>query len=581
MNRMLGYLKGYKRESVLAPLFKMLEATFDLFVPLVMADIVNVGIAAHDLHYILVRCGLLLLLAFIGLTCSLTAQYFSAKAAVGYSTALRHALFAHIQSLSFSEMDTLGTSTLITRMTSDVNQVQSGLNLFLRLFLRSPFVVLGAMVMAFTVNARAAMIFVVTIPLLSVVVFGVMVITRPLYKTVQTRLDRVLGLTRENLTGVRVVRAFDKEQSEIDRFEDANALLTGMQLHVGHLSALMNPLTYVLINLAIVALLYVGSIEINVGGMASGDVIALVNYMNQILVELVKLANLIVQISKALACAGRVQAVLDTKPGMTFPAELLGEVPADKTGDAVRFDHVGLTYAGAGAPSLTDISFTAKVGETIGVIGGTGSGKSTLIDLVCRFYDADNGGVTLFDHDVKQYSFAQLRGMVGIVPQQAVLFTGTIRDNMQWAAPGATDEEIWQALEIAQAAEFVRGKPGMLDAPVETAGRNFSGGQRQRLTIARALVPKPKILILDDSASALDFATDAALRKAIKEETSGMTVFIVSQRAASVQRADHILVLDDGKLVGDAPHAELLQSCEVYKEICLSQLSKEEVAKTL
>ena len=378
MNRMLGYLKGYKRESVLAPLFKMLEATFDLFVPLVMADIVNVGIAAHDLHYILVRCGLLLLLAFVGLTCSLTAQYFSAKAAVGYSTALRHALFAHIQSLSFSEMDTLGTSTLITRMTSDVNQVQSGLNLFLRLFLRSPFVVLGAMVMAFTVNARAAMIFVVTIPLLSVVVFGVMVITRPLYKTVQTRLDRVLGLTRENLTGVRVVRAFDKEQSEIDRFEDANALLTGMQLHVGHLSALMNPLTYVLINLAIVALLYVGSIEINVGDMASGDVIALVNYMNQILVELVKLANLIVQISKALACAGRVQAVLDTKPGMTFPAKLLGEVAEDKTGDAVRFDHVGLTYAGAGAPSLTDISFTAKKGQTIGVIGGTGSGKSSL-----------------------------------------------------------------------------------------------------------------------------------------------------------------------------------------------------------
>ena len=397
MNRMLGYLKGYERESVLAPLFKMLEATFDLFVPLVMADIVNVGIAAHDLHYILVRCGLLLLLAFIGLTCSLTAQYFSAKAAVGYSTALRHALFAHIQSLSFSEMDTLGTSTLITRMTSDVNQVQSGLNLFLRLFLRSPFVVLGAMVMAFTVNARAAMIFVVTIPLLSVVVFGVMVITRPLYKTVQTRLDRVLGLTRENLTGVRVVRAFDKEQSEIDRFEDANALLTGMQLHVGHLSALMNPLTYVLINLAIVALLYVGSIEINVGGMASGDVIALVNYMNQILVELVKLANLIVQVSKALACAGRVQAVLDTEPGMEFPAALKGEAPADKAGDAVRFDHVSLTYAGAGAPSLTDISFTAKRGQTIGVIGGTGSGKSSLINHILgenRLIVANEAGTT-------------------------------------------------------------------------------------------------------------------------------------------------------------------------------------------
>ena len=382
MNNMLGYLRNYKRESVLAPLFKMLEATFDLFVPLVMADIVNVGIAAHDLHYILVRCGILLLLAVIGLTCSLTAQYFSAKAAVGYSTALRHALFAHIQSLSFSEMDTLGTSTLITRMTSDINQVQSGLNLFLRLFLRSPFVVIGAMVMAFTVNARAALIFVVAIPLLSVVVFGVMVITRPLYKTAQVRLDRVLGLTRENLTGVRVVRAFDKEQDEIDRFENANDLLTRMQLHVGHLSALMSPLTYVIINIAIVALLYVGSIEINVGGMASGDVIALVNYMNQILVELVKLANLIVQVSKALACAGRVQAVLDTKPGMEFPAQLTGNVPAETAGDAVRFDHVSLTYKGAGAPSLSDISFTAKRGQTIGVIGGTGMVGQRFITLM-------------------------------------------------------------------------------------------------------------------------------------------------------------------------------------------------------
>jgi len=379
---MLRYLSDYKRESVLAPLFKMLEATFDLFVPLVMADIVNVGIAAHDFHYILVRCGILLLLAIVGLACSLTAQYFSAKAAVGYSTGLRHALFEHIQTLSFSEMDTMGTSTLITRMTSDVNQVQSGLNLFLRLFLRSPFVVIGAMIMAFTVNFRAALIFVVAIPLLSVVVFGVMVITRPLYKSVQTRLDRVLGLTRENLTGVRVVRAFDKEKSEVDRFEDANELLTKMQLHVGHISALMNPLTYVIINLAIVALLYVGSIEINIGGMASGDVIALVNYMNQILVELVKLANLIVQVSKALACAGRVQAVLDTKPGMEFPAQLTGNVPAEKVGDAVRFDHVSLTYKGAGAPSLSDISFTAKRGQTIGVIGGTGSGKSSLVNLV-------------------------------------------------------------------------------------------------------------------------------------------------------------------------------------------------------
>ena len=581
MNKMLTHLNGYKREAVLAPLFKMLEATFDLFVPLVMADIVNVGIAAHDFHYILVRCGILLLLAVVGLACSLTAQYFSAKAAVGYSTSLRHALFEHIQRLGFTEMDTMGTSTLITRMTSDINQVQSGLNLFLRLFLRSPFVVVGAMIMAFTVNVRAAWIFVVAIPLLSVVVFGVMVITNPLYKTAQARLDRVLGLTRENLTGVRVVRAFDKEQSEIDRFESANDLLTRMQLHVGHISSLMSPLTYVIINLAIVALLYVGSIEINVGGMASGDVIALVNYMNQILVELVKLANLIVQVSKALACAGRVQAVLDTEPGMEFPTALKGEAPADKAGDAVRFDHVSLTYAGAGAPSLTDISFTAKRGQTIGVIGGTGSGKSTLINLIPRFYDCTSGSVDLFGHAVQQYGFAQLRQMIGIVPQRAVLFTGTIRDNMQWACPDATDEQIWQALEIAQAADFVRGKPKGLDEPVETAGRNFSGGQRQRLTIARALVPHPQVLILDDSSSALDFATDAALRKALKEQTHGMTVFIVSQRASAVQRADRILVLDDGNLVGSGTHANLLKTCDVYREICLSQLSREEVEKTL
>ena len=519
MNRMLGYLKGYERESVLAPLFKMLEATFDLFVPLVMADIVNVGIAAHDLHYILVRCGLLLLLAFIGLTCSLTAQYFSAKAAVGYSTALRHALFAHIQSLSFSEMDTLGTSTLITRMTSDVNQVQSGLNLFLRLFLRSPFVVLGAMVMAFTVNARAAMIFVVTIPLLSVVVFGVMVVTRPLYKTVQTRLDRVLGLTRENLTGVRVVRAFDKEQSEIDRFED---------------------------------------------------------YMNQILVELVKLANLIVQISKALACAGRVQAVLDTKPGMTFPAKLLGEVPADKTGDAVRFDHVGLTYAGAGAPSLTDISFTAKKGQTIGVIGGTGSGKSSLVNLIPRFYDATEGSVEIFGRPVASYPRDALRGRVAVVMQKAQLFGGTIRSNLLWGNKDATDADLWAALETAQAADFVRAKPLGLDEPVEQGGRNLSGGQKQRLTIARALVGKPDILILDDSASALDYATDAALRKALAALPGALTVFIVSQRAASLQHADQILVLDDGHLVGIGTHSALRSSCPVYEEIYESQFKKGE-----
>ena len=572
MNNMLGYLRDYKRESVLAPLFKMLEATFDLFVPLVMADIVNVGIAAHDLHYILVRCGILLVLAVIGLTCSLTAQYFSAKAAVGYSTALRHALFAHIQSLSFSEMDTLGTSTLITRMTSDINQVQSGLNLFLRLFLRSPFVVIGAMVMAFTVNARAALIFVVAIPLLSVVVFGVMVITRPLYKTAQVRLDRVLGLTRE-------VRAFDKEQDEIDRFENANDLLTKMQLHVGHLSALMSPLTYVIINIAIVALLYVGSIEINVGGMASGDVIALVNYMNQILIELVKLANLIVQVSKALACAGRVQAVLDTKPGMDFPAELRSEVPADKAGDAVRFDHVSLTYAGAGAPSLSDISFTAKRGQTIGVIGGTGSGKSSLVNLIPRFYDATEGTVEILGRPAADYPREALRGKVNVVMQKAQLFGGTIRSNLLWGNKNATDAELWAALETAQAAEFVKAKPLGLDEPVEQGGRNLSGGQKQRLTIARALVGKPDILILDDSASALDYATDAALRKALAALPGSLTVFIVSQRAASLQHADQILVLDDGRLVGLGTHDQLRQSCPVYEEIYESQFKKGDVQK--
>ena len=574
MNKMLDYLNGYKRECVLAPLFKMLEASFDLFVPLVMADIVNVGIAAHDFHYILMRCGILLLLAIIGLACSLTAQYFSAKASVGYSTALRHALFAHIQTLSFTEMDTLGTSTLITRMTSDLNQVQSGLNLFLRLFLRSPFVVFGAMIMAFTVNVRAALIFVVAIPLLSVVVFGVMVVTRPLYKTVQTRLDRVLGLTRENLTGARVVRAFDKEQTEVNRFEDANALLTKMQLHVGHISALMNPLTYVIINLAIVALLYVGSVQIHVGGMASGDVIALVNYMNQILVELVKLANLIVQVSKALACAGRVQAVLDTKPGMQFPQEVPGEVSAEKQNDAVRFDHVGLTYAGAGAPSLTDISFTAEKGQTIGVIGGTGSGKSSLVSLIPRFYDATEGSVEIFGHPVQNYPREELRGKVSVVMQKAQLFGGTIRSNLLWGNQNASDADLWAALETAQAAEFVHSKPLGLDEPVEQGGRNLSGGQKQRLTIARALVSKPEILILDDSASALDYATDAALRKALAALPGSMTVFIVSQRAASLQHADQILVLDDGHLVGLGTHAELLASCPVYEEIYASQFKK-------
>ena len=574
---MLGYLKGYKRESVLAPLFKMLEATFDLFVPLVMADIVNVGIAAHDLHYILVRCGLLLLLAFVGLTCSLTAQYFSAKAAVGYSTALRHALFAHIQSLSFSEMDTLGTSTLITRMTSDVNQVQSGLNLFLRLFLRSPFVVLGAMVMAFTVNARAAMIFVVTIPLLSVVVFGVMVITRPLYKTVQTRLDRVLGLTRENLTGVRVVRAFDKEQSEIDRFEDANALLTGMQLHVGHLSALMNPLTYLVVNLGIIAILVRGGQQVNTGALTQGQIIALINYMSQILLSLLRLADLVVSVTRALASGMRVNEILNTRTTMEDPGT--APLAVDGAAEAVRFEHVDFTYHGAGAPSLTDISFTAKKGQTIGVIGGTGSGKSSLVNLIPRFYDATEGRVEIMGRDVRSYPREALRGKVAVVMQKAQLFGGTIRSNLLWGRKNASDKELWQALETAQAAEFVRAKPLGLDEPVEQGGRNLSGGQKQRLTIARALVGRPDILILDDSASALDYATDAALRKALAALPGSLTVFIVSQRAASLQHADQILVLDDGKLVGLGKHADLLASCPVYEEIYASQFKKGDAQK--
>ena len=582
MNRMFSYLNGYKKESVIAPLFKMLEACFDLLVPLVMADIVNVGIAAGDGRYILTRCALLLALALVGLGCSVTAQYFSAKAAVGYATALRHALFAHIQSLGFSEMDTIGTSTLITRMTSDVNLVQGGLNMFLRLFLRSPFVVVGAMVCAFTVNVRAALIFVVTIPALSVVVFTLMAVTSPLYKKVQGGLDKVLGLTRENLTGVRVVRAFGKEAAETERFEATNARLTGLQLKVGQLSALSNPLTYLLINLAIVALLWTGAIEINVGGMASGDLIALVNYMNQILVELVKLANLIVQISKALASAGRVQAVLETKPGMAFPQTVAGpaQLPADRAGEAVRFDHVGLTYAGAGAPSLTGITFTARQGETIGVIGGTGAGKSSLVSLIPRFYDATEGAVELFGRPAGAWPRELLRGRVATVMQKAQLFTGTIRSNLLWGSRTASDQELWAALETAQAADFVRAKPLGLDEPVEQGGRNFSGGQRQRLTIARALVAKPDILILDDSASALDFATDAALRKAIAALPGEMTVFIVSQRAASLQHADRIIVLDDGHMVGCGTHSELLDRCPVYQEIYASQFKKpSELAK--
>ena len=513
------------------------------------------------------------------LASSLTAQWFSAKAALGFGTALRKDLFRHIGTLSYSELDGIGTPTLVTRMTSDINQVQNGVNLTLRLLLRSPFIVIGALIMAFSISPKLTLLFIGVTIMVSLIIWAIMRVTVPIYHEAQNGLDRVTLLTRENYVGARVVRAFARQADELAAFVETNDHLKKLQFAAGRISALMNPLTYLVVNLAVVALLLRGGVEVDAGKLTQGEVIALINYMSQILLSLLRLADLVVSVTRALASGMRVNEILNTHTTMQNPGT--AELAVNDAAEAAKFEHVTFTYKDAGAPSLTDITFTARPGETIGVIGGTGSGKSTLIDLVCRFYDADNGGVALFGHDVKQYSFAQLRRLVGVVPQQAVLFTGTIRDNMQWAAPGASDEEIWQALEIAQAAEFVRGKPGMLDAPVETAGRNFSGGQRQRLTIARALVPKPKILILDDSASALDFATDAALRKAIKEETHGMTVFIVSQRAASVQRADHILVLDDGKLVGDAPHAELLRNCEVYKEICLSQLSKEEVAKTL
>lgn len=578
MHKLMRYIKGYEKQALLAPLFKMLEACFELFVPLVIASIIDTGIKNGDATFIWTRCGLLVLLAAVGLASSLTAQWFSATAALGFGTALRKDLYRHIDTLSYSELDGIGTPTLVTRMTSDINQVQNGVNLTLRLLLRSPFIVLGALIMAFSISPKLTLLFVLVTVVISLIIWGIMRLTVPIYHEAQNGMDRVTLLTRENYVGARVVRAFARQADELAAFVETNDHLKKIQISAGRISALMNPLTYLVVNLGVIALLLHGGSEVNNGTLTQGEIIALINYMSQILVNLLRLADLVVSVTRALASGMRVNEILNTHSTMTDPGT--AELAADAE-NAVRFDNVTFTYRGAAAPSLTDISFTARTGETIGIIGGTGSGKSTLIDLICRFYDADNGGVTLFDHDVKQYSFAQLRGLVGIVPQQAVLFTGTIRDNMQWAAPGATDEEIWQALEIAQAAEFVRGKPGMLDAPVETAGRNFSGGQRQRLTIARALVPKPRILILDDSASALDFATDAALRKAIKEKTQGMTVFIVSQRAASVQRADHILVLDDGRLVGDAPHAELLHSCEVYKEICLSQLSKEEVAKTL
>lgn len=579
MHKLMRYIRGYEKQAVLAPLFKMLEACFELFVPLVVAGIIDTGIKNADTVYIWQRCGLLVILAAVGLACSLTAQYFSATAALGFGTALRKDLFRHIDTLSYSELDGIGTPTLVTRMTSDINQVQNGVNLTLRLLLRSPFIVLGALVMAFSISPRLTVLFLVVTAMISLIIWGIMRTTVPIYRDAQNHLDRVTLLTRENYVGARVVRAFARQPDELDAFVQTNDRLKAIQTKAGRISALMNPLTYLVVNLGIIAILVRGGQQVNSGALTQGQIIALINYMSQILISLLRLADLVISVTRALASGARVNEILNTRTTMPDPAA--AELPPVDNAPAVALDGVTFGYRGAGAPSLTDVSFTAQNGETVGVIGGTGSGKTTLVNLIARFYDADTGSVKLFGHDVKEYSFTQLRRMVGIVPQQAVLFTGTIRENMQWAAPNADDDAIWRALEIAQAADFVRSKPGMLDAPVETAGRNFSGGQRQRLTIARALVPQPKILILDDSASALDFATDAALRRAIKEKTKGMTVFIVSQRAASVQRADHILVLDDGRLVGDAPHAELLKTCEIYKEICLSQLSREEVAQTL
>lgn len=575
---LFAYMKDYKKECVLGPLFKLLEASFELMVPLVMAAVIDVGIANGDRGYIGRMCLVMAALGVIGLVCSITAQFFAAKASVGVAAKLRHALFAHIQELSFTEMDTAGTSTLITRMTSDINQVQNGLNLALRLLLRSPFVVFGAMVMAFTIDVPAALVFVVAIPLLAVVVFGVMLWTMPRYKKVQAGLDRVLGNTRENLTGVRVIRAFGREEAETGRFETENNALTKLQEHVGRVSALMNPVTYVIINLATVVLIWVGAVRVDTAIITQGAVVALINYMSQILVELIKLANLIINITKALACASRVQGVLDTESSMVAPQALSNVVEQNQ--ERVTFRNVALTYQGAGAASLSGLSFSVKPGETVGVIGGTGSGKSSLVNLIPRFYDATQGDVLVDGHNVRDYPLASLREKVGVVPQKAVLFTGTIRDNLKWGKPDATDEELWQALETAQARDFVEEKPGGLDEPVSQGGKNFSGGQRQRLTIARALVRKPEILILDDSASALDFATDARLRKAIRQMEGGPTVFIVSQRASSIRYADKIIVLDDGEAVGIGTHEELLKHCEVYREIFESQFQREERGAT-
>lgn len=574
MKSLLQYLKDYKKESILAPLFKMLEASFELFIPLVVAAMIDVGIANGDKSYILKMGALMAGLGVIGLVCSITAQYYSAKAAVGFATKLRHSLFSHIQGLSYTELDTLGTNTLITRMTSDVNQLQSGVNLTLRLLLRSPFIVFGAMLMAFTVDVRAALIFVVAIPLLSIVVFGIMIVSIPLYKKVQAALDKVLGRTRENLTGARVIRAFGKEQEEIEAFREDNQQLLNIQVFVGKISAAMNPLTYIIINAALIILLWTGALRVEGGIITQGAVVALVNYMSQILVELIKLANLIIQITKAFACAKRVESIFAVKSSMQEGIET-NSAPAKEEEMAVIFEHVGLMYHGAGEESLTDIDFKVKKGQTIGIIGGTGAGKTSLINLLPRFYDATAGRVLLWGKDVKAYTLKELRGNIGIVPQKAVLFKGTIRENLLWGNENASGEDLERALFISQAKEFVDSKEGRLEYMIAQGGKNLSGGQKQRLTIARAIVGNPKILILDDSASALDFATDAKLRKAIRDMGEDMTVFIVSQRASSIQYADQIIVLEDGNLAGIGTHDTLLAENEVYQEIYYSQFPRE------
>ena len=593
MKRLFSYMKDYKLESILGPLFKMLEASFELFVPLVVARMVDVGIRGRDSGYILKMGGVLVLLALIGLACSLTAQYFAAKAATGAATSLRNDLFSHIGRLSYTEIDTVGTSTLITRMTSDINQVQSGINMTLRLLLRSPFVVFGAMVMAFTVDVRSAFVFVVTIPVLCVVVFGIMAVSMPLYKSVQRQLDKVLLTTRENLLGVRVIRAFNRQKSETEKFDRENGNLVRMQVFVGKISALLNPVTYVIINIAVVAVIWVGAEQADSGIITQGKVIALVNYMSQILVELIKMANLIIIISKAVACMNRVDSIFKVESSIEDKGRSGSRKPGSQNSGPqnpgpqnpglripkVEFKDMEFVYAGAKEPALKDISFCAMAGQTIGVIGGTGSGKSTLVNLIPRFYDAASGQVLVDGTDVKQYSLDELRDKTGVVPQKSVLFKGTLRDNMRWGKQDASDEEIYRALDTAQAREFVDSKGEGLDLYIDQGGHNLSGGQRQRLTIARALVRRPEILIMDDSASALDFATDARLRTAIRENTGDMTVFIVSQRATTIKSADTILVLDEGRLAGMGTHKELLKDCQVYREICLSQLSKEEVER--